>query len=186
MADFPSLVPSSRVFTPGMYPAAEIPSLNGTQSSTRLSSTMVESRLRLRFVGLTEAEMLSVLTHYMGQRGGFDAFALPVEAFSGTDSPANFQLAGYSWRYAESPTVDDWACYSRHDVEVSFVTVPPIRLEILPFSAAIGLSLEGGKAAAANGLTASIGLSLRGGRPAVIVAVPAAVATIELDFPVPT
>lgn len=186
MSDFPALVPSSRVFSPGGYPAADIASLNGTESNTRLSSTMVESRLRLGFIGLTEAEMLSVLTHYVGQRGGFDAFSLPNDVLSGTDDPDNFRLPGYAWRYAESPSVIDWACYNRHDVEISIVTVPPVRFEALPFSASISVSLDAGDAAAANGIVASIGVLIRGGRPAVVVSMPGVVAVIELDFPVPT
>ncbi len=186
MAVFPSLIPATRVFSPGQYPVAAIEALNGAEGNVRLSTTMVESRLRLRFVALSEAEMLSVLAHYMGQRGGFDAFSLPVEVFSGTDDPANFQLAGYFWRYAESPTVEDYPCDSLHDVELSLVTVPPARIELLPFSATIGVSIVPGVAAAANGITATINVTLLPGRPAVIVALPSVVAVVELDFPVPT
>jgi hypothetical protein len=147
---------------------------------------MAESRLRLRFIGLTEGEMLSVLAHYAGQRGGFDAFLLPDDVLSGTDDPDNFQLSGYAWRYAESPSVNDWACDNLHDVEVSIVTVPPVRFEALPFSASISVSLDAGDAAAANGIIASIGVLIRGGRPAVVVPLPGVVAVVELDFPVPT
>lgn len=186
MAVFPPLIPSFRVFSPGQYPAADIVSLDGTESNVRLSSTMTESRLRLRFIAASESEMLSVLAHYTTQRGEFDAFSLPVEVLSGTDDPGNFQLPGYVWRYDGPPSVEDYACEDLHDVEVSLVTAPPIRFEILPFTANISVSLVAGAAAAANGIQATVSITLAGGRPAVIVTLPAVVAVVELDFPVPT
>jgi hypothetical protein len=77
MATFPTLTPSSRTFTPGRHPHSEIPTLNGLQTRVRTSNVILEQRLRLTFIGLTEAQMLSIRTHYVGQQGRFLSFRHP-------------------------------------------------------------------------------------------------------------
>jgi hypothetical protein len=123
MAIFPALKPSSRSFTPGVYPHSEIRTLSGGQSRVRQSNVLVDQRLRLSFIALTEAEMLSIRTHYVGQQGRFLAFQIPNELLNGVTTPANFTPAGYQWIYAATPNIQDVGC-QRYTVSLELVTVP--------------------------------------------------------------
>jgi len=125
MATFPTLHPSSRTFTPGRHPHSEIPTLKGLQSRVRTSNVILDQQLRLSFLGLTESEMLSVRSHYVGQRGRFLSFTIPDSLLSGMTTPAYFTPAGYSWIYANAPQVEDIPCAQRYNVSVELVTVPP-------------------------------------------------------------
>jgi hypothetical protein len=124
MATFPSLTPSSRTFTPGRYPHSEIPTLSGLQTRVRTSNVILEQQLRLSFAALTETEMLSIRTHYIGQQGRFLSFTIPNDLLSGMSTPASFTPTGYSWTYAAAPQISDVAC-GRYDVAVELATVPP-------------------------------------------------------------
>jgi hypothetical protein len=121
MANFPTLVPSGRTFTPGDYPNTSFSVLSGKQTRVRHSTVMLSSQLRLTFVALTEADMLSVLSHYNGQLGSYESFALPSAIWSGVTAN-DFQLSGYRWRYIESPTVEDLV-NNRHTVSLVLESV---------------------------------------------------------------
>lgn len=123
MATFPTLTPSSRSFTPGRHPHSEINTLAGLQTRVRTSNVVLEQRLRLTFVALTEAQMLSVRTHYNTQQGQFIPFGIPTSLLSGMATPASFTPTGYSWIYAAPPEVEDIGI-QRYTVSVELVTVP--------------------------------------------------------------
>ena len=125
MATFPTLTPSSRTFTPGRHPHSEIPTLDGLRVRVRTSNVILEQQLRLTFLGLTEAQMLSIRSHYVGQQGRFLSFAIPTSLLSGMTTPANFTPTGYSWIYGSAPQVEDIPCAQRYNVSVELVTVPP-------------------------------------------------------------
>ena len=125
MATFPTLTPSSRTFTPGRHPHSEIPTLNGLQTRVRTSNVILEQQLRLTFIGLTEAQMLSIRSHYVGQQGRFLSFDIPSSLLSGMTTPANFTPTGYSWIYGSAPQVEDIPCAQRYNVSIELVTVPP-------------------------------------------------------------
>ena len=125
MATFPTLTPSSRTFTPGRHPHSEIPTLNGLQTRVRTSNVILEQQLRLSFVGLTEAQMLSIRSHYMGQQGRFLSFSIPSSLLSGMTTPAYFTPTGYSWIYGSAPQVEDIPGTQRYTVSIELITVPP-------------------------------------------------------------
>jgi hypothetical protein len=124
MAIFPALQPSTRTFTPGRYPHSEIPTLSGLQTRVRTSNVLLDQRLRLTFTALTEAEMLSIRTHYLGQQGRFLSFTIPNELLSGTTTPSSFTPTGYSWIYADRPQIQDIGL-QRYTVTLELSTVPP-------------------------------------------------------------
>lgn len=124
MATFPTLTPSSRSFTPGRHPHSEIRTLDGLQARVRTSNVLLEQRLRLTFVALTEAQMLSVRSHYVGQQGRFLSFDIPATLLSGMTTPASFTPTGYSWIYAGTPQVEDIGL-QRYTVSIELTTVPP-------------------------------------------------------------
>jgi len=139
MATFPSLQPSTRTFTPGRHPHSEIPTLSGLQTRVRTSNAILEQSLRLSFSALTEDEMLSIRSHYIGQQGRFLSFAIPNDLLSGTTNPTNFTPTNYSWTYAAPPQITDVGIH-RYDVSVALVTVPPEGANINGAEFTVGIS----------------------------------------------
>jgi len=152
MATFPSLKPSTRTFTPGRHPHSEIPTLSGLQTRVRTSNVLLEQRLRLTFVALSEAEMLSIRSHYITQQGRFLSFAIPNDLLSGTTSPTSFTPTGYSWTYAAPPQISDVAC-GRYDVSVELATVPPEGANVNGAEFTVGVSLAAGAPTASSATT---------------------------------
>ena len=163
MATFPSLKPSSRTFTPGVRPHSQIRTMDGNQSRVRQSNVLVDQRLRLGFTALTEAQMLSIRTHYIGQQGRFLSFDIPNDLLSGTTTPASFTPTGYSWVYASTPTIEDIGC-QYYNVSLELVTVPPEGANISGFSLTVDCSLAaGGAGGGAAGATLTVAASLEAG-----------------------
>lgn len=145
MATFPSLKPSTRTFTPGRHPHSEISTLSGLQTRVRSSNVLLEQSLRLSFAALTEAEMLSIRNHYIGQQGRYLSFAIPSDLLTGTTTPANFTPANYSWIYASRPTITDIGL-QRYEVTVEMETVPPQNASISGAVLVVNSTLQSGVA----------------------------------------
>ena len=183
MTDFPSLIPSRRIFSPGDYPNTPYQSINGTETRVRNSNVLLNSSLQLEFIGLSESDVLAVLLHYQARRGPYGNFALPPEIFSGTSNPSDYSLQSYAWSYVEAPTVEDYPCGS-HALSVKLESSPAPAADVLSFATTITVGNAAGKAAAANGLMQALTLTLaRSGMPSVIINVPSIVATFRLRCP---
>jgi hypothetical protein len=167
MATFPTLTPSSRTFTPGRHPHSEIPTLDGLQVRVRTSNVILDQQLRLTFLGLTEAQMLSIRSHYIGQQGRFLSFAIPSSLLSGVTTPSYFTPTGYSWIYGSAPQVEDIPCAQRYNVSVELVTVPPEGANINGAEFTIGVTL-----ATVTPLAQTITISFAAGAGTGIVADP--------------
>ena len=160
MPTFPAIAPASRTFTPGDYPHSPFVALSGEQSRVRHSDAVLGASLELEFVRLTEAERLSIETHYLGQYGEMDPFPLPAQTFSGFN-PNDFNQGAGFWRYAEPPEIEDF-CGPTHDVRVRLVSV--LGGVAGAQLGTITASIVGADAyASANGMTASITTSLVAG-----------------------
>jgi hypothetical protein len=159
MATFPTLVPSGRSYTPGEYPHTAFDPYSGFQNRVRHSNVMLSSSLRLRFTALSEANMLSILSHYQGQLGGFESFDLPTSIWSGVGAVIDYQLDNYRWRYTEPPSVEDVYC-GRHNVELALETVPPDGVVVNGFEITVTFAL--GVADMINARP-SISFSIQGG-----------------------
>ena len=162
MATFPSLTPSTRTFTPGEYPHTPFATYNGGQNRVRHSNVMLSSSVRLSFIALAEADMLSILSHYQGQFGGFESFTLPSSIWSGVTTISDYELTDYRWQYAESPTVDDAYC-GRYNVELTLETVPPEGAFVNGAELAVIISLSAGTTATTNGIQQIVTFTLSGG-----------------------
>jgi hypothetical protein len=166
MAVFPTLTPSSRTFTPGRYPHSEIPTLNGLQVRVMTSNVIVEQQLRLTFLGLTEAQMLSIRSHYVGQQGRFLSFAIPSSLLSGMTTPANFTPTGYSWIYSSAPQVEDIPGTQRYTVSVELVTIPPEGANVNGAEFTVSIELAAGAVSVpgdATGADLTVTASIEGG-----------------------
>ena len=129
MTTFPSnLIPSARTYSPGAFPHTAHGVYDGSEARVRHSNTVLGVRLRLFFPAITSAELLTVISHYSGQRGRFLPFVIPNDLLSGVTTPADFTPAGHQWRYAARPTVEDISIVggtNRHDLTIELETVPP-------------------------------------------------------------
>jgi hypothetical protein len=159
MTTFPTLTPATRAFTPGEYPHTPFSTYSGFQNRVRHSNVMLSSSVRLSFIALAEADMLSILSHYQGQFGSFESFTLPSSIWSGVTTISDYELTSYRWRYTDPPAVDDVYC-GRYNVELALETVPPDGAFASGIELFARCILAGGAAAAANGLQQSITLSL--------------------------
>lgn len=154
MSTFPTLIPSGRTFTPGEYPHTSFQAYNGLAGRVRHSNVMLTSQLRLTFTALTEADMLTIISHYNGQYGTFDSFTLPSAVWSGAVQ-ADYELTSYRWRYNDSPVVEDVYC-DRYNVELTIETVPPDSIVVDGGYLAVYLSISGGAIGIANGLAKTV------------------------------
>jgi len=147
---YPAFTPSSRTWTPGEYANTAWLGYSGSESRVRNINAMQESALRLEYIGLSESDMLSFLTHYVNSSGSYGAFTLPSAAFSGVSSASDYTLSGYLWRYEDAPQVEDLPC-GGHNVSIALVSVIPegafadgVELEIrISFSAPTPVSARG-------------------------------------------
>ena len=166
MATFPTLTPSSRTFTPGRHPHSEIPTLNGLQTRVRTSNVILEQRLRLTFVALTEAQMLSIRTHYNTQQGRFLSFSIPDSLLSGMTTPANFTPTGYSWIYGSAPQIEDIPGVQRYTASIELVTVPPEGANVNGAEFTVSIALAAGAALSTvnvTGFDLTVAASIEGG-----------------------
>lgn len=181
MPAFPALPPSSRTFTPGGYSHAAYQSLDGRQTNVAHSNAMISSRLALRFIGLSESDMLTILAHYHGQIGSFTSFQVPAETFSafpgivvGTGAAGAF--GNYRWRYASSPAVEEFPSAAddiRFTVAVTLETVPPIGAIVAGAVFALPVTLAAGAVTASSavgGVNLPISWSLAAGPAAAYLA----------------
>ena len=165
MATFPALKPSTRTYTPGEYPNSAFKAISGIEGRVRHSNVMLDASLRLTFNGITEVQMLSILTHYNTQRGGFRSFELPSDVWVGLSSLTSFTPSGYTWRYAGSPAVTD-IFNGYHTVEVTLVTVPPEGAAITGIELTVSASMSAGAGtgtANATGSTLALSSGLTSG-----------------------
>ena len=109
MATFPTLTPSTSQVVPGGWPVSTISGLSGAEARIRQGSAEIGRRLQFTFVNVSESDFLAILSHYRGQRSGFDPFG-----FNTATLAADLTPAGYAWLYASRPqVVDDHAnCFT--------------------------------------------------------------------------
>lgn len=140
--------------------------MNGLQTRVRTSNVILEQRLRLTFVALTEAQMLNVRSHYVGQQGRFLSFDIPTSLLSGMTTPASFTPTGYSWIYDGAPQVEDIPGIQRYTVSVELITVPPEGANINGADFTVFTTLVGGApttGASLTGFDLTVTVSLEAG-----------------------
>tara|TARA_B100000035_G_scaffold297620_1_gene290557 strand:- start:1539 stop:1907 length:369 start_codon:yes stop_codon:yes gene_type:complete len=101
MADFPSLTPQSRTYTPGSYAALRTSTFSGSEISVRRNNAAFNHRLRLTFISESITDQNTVFSHY-AIHNRFQPFDLPTSVLSG----ANLTFPpDYQWIYAQPPEV---------------------------------------------------------------------------------
>lgn len=118
---FPSLIPSSRTFTPGDVPQTLQVALSGAKTAFRQGNRRSNQTLSLSFTNLTETQINLIRTHYTSVKGTFDIFFLSAEVWNGYTTPPIGLLSPYAWRYAGPPTITD-GIVGRWSADVELVT----------------------------------------------------------------
>ena len=170
MAVFPTLIPSSRAYTPGDYPNTSHRALSGVESRVRHSNVLLDASLSLSFNGITQAQLISIINHYKGQLGSYESFSLPAEVWSGISSVNDVDVTSYRWRYNDPPSVEDLPC-GKHIVELRLVTVPPEGAAVPGLSAGgdgfsatlVVATLSPGAVLVSNGIAAVVNAALTAG-----------------------
>ena len=123
MATFPSLTPTTRLYTPGDFPSAIQSSSSGTTTGFRRGNRRINQTLQLTFDNLTETQVNLIRTHYDGQSGSFEIFYLSSSTWNGYTSPPVALVSDFAWLYANAPTISD-GIVSKWNVEIELVSVP--------------------------------------------------------------
>jgi hypothetical protein len=105
MTTFPSVQPTSRVWSPGVRPQTLYQSLDGIEIRFIHGSRTVGQRLSLTFDNVTEASGKSITDHYAANGTTYGTFSLPAAVFAGMASYNYTNEATNAWRYAGPPQV---------------------------------------------------------------------------------
>jgi hypothetical protein len=123
MATFPSLTPTTRLYTQGDFPSAIQASSSGATTGFRRGNRRINQTLQLTFDNLTETQVNLIRTHYDGQNGSFEIFLLDANTWSGYTTPPVPLISDFVWLYATPPTISD-GITSKWNVEVELISVP--------------------------------------------------------------
>lgn len=105
MTAFPSVQPSSRVWSPGTRPQTLYQSLDGIEIRFLHGSRIVGQKLALTFENVTEAVGKSITDHYAANGTTYGTFSLPAAVFAGMAAYNYTNEATNAWRYAGPPQV---------------------------------------------------------------------------------
>lgn len=123
MANFPSITPSTRLYTQGNFPSAIQSSSTGVTTGFRRGNRRINQTLQLSFNNLTEAQVTLIRNHFDGQNGSFNIFYLSAEVWAGYSTPPVPLVSDFAWLYANAPTISD-GIVSKWNVEIELVSVP--------------------------------------------------------------
>lgn len=123
MATFPSLTPTTRLYTQGDFPSAIQSSSSGATTGFRRGNRRINQTLQLTFDNLTETQVNLIRTHYDGQNGSFEIFYLSSSTWNGYTTPPVALVSDFAWLYAAAPTISD-GITSKWNVEIELVSVP--------------------------------------------------------------
>ena len=123
MANFPSLAPNTRLYVPGNLPIAVRTSLSGRTTAFRRGNRRIAQTLSMSYEYLTEANMILIKDHYIGQNGTFDIFFLSAEVWGDFVTPPIPLLSDFAWRYSSEITITDTS-FNRFTVSVELESVP--------------------------------------------------------------
>jgi hypothetical protein len=109
MANFPSIRPTARSYTPGQFPIKVYRGLSGATVKRVFGNRSFGHTIELQFQNITDASVKAILDHYYGEYGSYNRFALPNETFSGMSDSLRGTVQAPSnilWEYAQPPQVE--------------------------------------------------------------------------------
>ena len=118
MADFPSLTPSTRVFTSPIRVVANNSNMLGIKFSLQKSNSYLTGSLSLFFTALPDVDLLEILGHHNFHCDLY-FFDLPASVTAGSTI---YQPPGHRWAYLEPPTIT--RAGGLNDVSLTLSLVP--------------------------------------------------------------
>ena len=106
--NFPSLVPSSRSYTPGQLPIRAYRTLSGAIWKRAFTNTRLGQTIKLQYENIPDTQAELIFAHFESVGGLFNRFALPVEVFQGIGGGITTRLrapVNIQWAYAQEPTI---------------------------------------------------------------------------------
>ena len=105
MTVFPSVKPTSRVWSPGVRAQSVYESLDGIEVRFLHGQRVTKQSLSLEFKNITDALGKAITDHYAENGTTYGTFDLPAEVFAGQGSYDYTNEPTNSWRYAAPPRV---------------------------------------------------------------------------------
>ena len=105
---FPSIVPSSRSFSPGDFPVKKIQSQSGEETRILYGSKRTRMSLALTYKNVTDAKAEEFLDHYHEMNGTYKTFSIgtkPKEGWAGNADALEAGAWGNAYRYSGPPNV---------------------------------------------------------------------------------
>lgn len=125
MAAFPSLTPTSRRFTPGIYPQRSYRTLSGIVARRTFGNSPYGARLELEYSNVPDATVNTLLDHYHAQTAANARFQLSsnVTAAMSSDVAAEVTSTAINrgnlrWEYEQPPQVES-VHPGRYNVSIS-------------------------------------------------------------------
>ena len=115
---FPNIKPSSRSYTPGVYPQTEFESQNGAKVVMRYGNKQVNAKLNLGFTNITDTQANEILDLYEEVNSDYDYIL-----FSGTNALAGIDNNNLLKKQAEAD--DSFKLRYRFDGPPTVTSVRP-------------------------------------------------------------
>jgi hypothetical protein len=113
MADFPELTPSSRSFTPAVYPQRSFRTLSGVLARRTFGNSPYGAKLDLQYANVADTAVNTLLDHYHSQTAANQRFRLSANITAGMSSDVAGEVTSRAaargnlrWEYAEPPKVE--------------------------------------------------------------------------------
>jgi hypothetical protein len=120
---FPSLTPSTRIFSLGNVPQSPQFTIAGQQINYRKGNRRIAQTLNLLFEYITESDMNLIKNHYFNSEGTYNIFFLSAEVWSGYIIPPIPLLCDFAWHYVSAPIINNVTC-DKFSVEVNLESIP--------------------------------------------------------------
>ena len=109
MAAFPSFAPTSRSFTPGIYPQRSYRSLSGVVIKRTFGNAPSQATLDMNFDNVADSTVAAIINHYRNQTAVNRRFQLSAITMGGMDSSlvsiANGTVDNLRFEYKDPPSV---------------------------------------------------------------------------------
>ena len=103
---FPTLAPSSRVYTPGDWAQEKYRSMSGSETRIRFGDRRTDATLSLQYQNISDADAELFLQDYNANYGTYKSFTLPVEVLTGWVGSNYIPNTGaQKYRYDSPPQV---------------------------------------------------------------------------------
>jgi hypothetical protein len=113
MASFPALTPSSRSFTPAVYPQRSFRTLSGVLARRTFGNSPYGAKLDLQYANVADTAVNTLLDHYHSQTAANQRFRLSANITAGMSSDVAGEVTSRAaargnlrWEYAEPPKVE--------------------------------------------------------------------------------